>query len=116
MVPPGGRTPGEWCTLVPGGVFAPRESDTDPLLLQNKPAWLLGSQAWPGAMVEEFYYGAVWCECSAVNTLSPRLFDRRHAVWSPLDHLLIDFIEANSLAVALWCYYKPVSMMVRKCQ
>ena len=31
VVIPGDRSPREWCSLVPGGVFAPRDKEEDPL-------------------------------------------------------------------------------------
>ena len=37
-------------------------------------------------------------------------------MWSDMDRYIIDFISANSLAVALWCYYKPVGKLVLKCK
>ena len=77
---------------------------------------MLGEPGWPAELVEDFYYGAVWSECCAVNRLSLCLFDRQHALWSDMDRYIIDFISANSLAVALWCYYKPVSKLVLKCK
>ena len=64
---------------------------------------------------QELLHGAVWCECSATSTFGLGLFDRRFGGWSQMELLLIDFIDANSLGVALWCYFKHVFKMVNRC-
>lgn len=92
------------------------EEANDALLLMGKPSWLLGAASWPRDVIEDFYYGAVWCESSAVNPFARTLFDRGYSGWSPVDRHLLDFIEANSLAVAVWCYYQPIRHMINRCK
>ena len=44
------------------------------------------------------------------------LFNEWSPIWNAVDRHIISFIKHNTLAVGLWCYYKHIAIMVRKCK
>ena len=106
----------EWCGLVGKGMFQFNDKDPEQATLQGKPSWLMGSMQWPLSLLEDFFEDLTWAQCSAVNPSEPHLFVELSLVWNQVDLLVIKFIKLNSLAVGLWCYYKHIAVMIRKCK
>jgi hypothetical protein len=54
--------------------------------------------------------------CDIVKPNSGGLFCSLYPKWTESERCIIEFMEVNSVAIGLWCYYKAIARMVLKCK
>ena len=81
------------------------------MYLLNKPAWLLGSGANVHNFLMDWYYRPDWMTVSSCSD-AVFLFDIHSSEWSEYEVNIIHFIHCNSIATAVWAYFKAVWQIV----
>ncbi len=116
---PSGHTAASWLLTLPGGHFEPLKGDNNAtrstLTLLNKPAWLLGAPTNVHKFMMIWYYDPSWLDSTMCTTAS-HLFLKDSTFWSVEELSLIEFIDCNSIAIAVWAYFRLFYRMVIKCK